>query len=866
MALVNFKERRYQVLFEDFRIFIQGAEVTQWVIGAVTYTRANRDGPGTASFTLDNALDRFVLTDENLTANKWRDTNDKYSEAAKHSIYLYKTGAKAVTVDRIAELTNTLFDRNIDIVKARTTEEVAAITNDRKRRRAQRNVDRSTVELEKTEQEELVVAASDTLQDMPADTILNHEHDVEDAVFEQMVARGLSPARAREAATEAVRRRRNQLTRAGGKRPAADGPALDSNPDKTAPERRGRFKNQQSIRNPVDPDTGDARWPLQNRSIIFHKNDPVRIWVHNPLTEQDHWLWGFTGFVDQYPLQQDYVTGDSTLTIQCYDIKALMQKMRVSQNIIRTAAPEPLFTERSSIFADLLLPSRWGQAFANLSFENAIALLTTGTDLTRKGDKRRFGIGDLAIGKVVTYPVTDNIEDQQNRDTLDEWHTLCLNGPSPVSDFNTIAATVPLTSRDVEAVGRETTSDGAYAPTRAYVHFLLPRDGTAARTLVQETFDTGTEQRDWTNRFEIVTDFCARLDYEFTVLPNGDLAFEFPMYDFLPEDFGDWAPAFRADQHLINGQVSDESGEIVSAMVVTGGAPRPQLDGRTNAPQSTIPRGIVQSSVIAARTGITVEQTSLPFTYDPARLRSLAFVEFQKRLASANTLDQDFGFRPYLMPNRPILNAVEQRMGLTSSVTDTLQLFSVCSTNATVRYVRQIRQDGTFRFITGSDSMPISYRNIFKGSIKSVGNSKAGVRAHPEFDGDPSALEDAKTTAASAVVLPENDDRPPDFVHERRPGTFFALAPSARRIAETLAATLEPGAFLLTNIPRTNGTSFAIRARDPESGRRLFSNAQRVDIARTAKDLGYILIDTGGRFVFEARRPNQPDFIVRPNG
>ncbi len=81
-ALVIFKEQAYQVYFLDIRIFIQGVEVTPWVTGAVTITRTNRDGPSTASFQLDNALDRFVITQENLEGT-WRDTTDKYSEAAR---------------------------------------------------------------------------------------------------------------------------------------------------------------------------------------------------------------------------------------------------------------------------------------------------------------------------------------------------------------------------------------------------------------------------------------------------------------------------------------------------------------------------------------------------------------------------------------------------------------------------------------------------------------------------------------------------------------------------------------------------------------------------------------------------------------
>lgn len=882
-ALVRFYERSYQALFEDVRVYIQGVDVTPWIRDNVVIGRTDCDGPGTCTFTLDNALDRFVLTSENLTRTfdnpfgKWRDTTDRYSESAKHQIYLYKTGQAAVTVDRIAELTKVLIERNLDIVKAETETARRRLMTDatsRKRRTKRedqqriRDKERNTI----TADQELRNAVSDAVQDMPADIVLEDakRSAAEAAIFDELTTRGLSESEARQAAQSALKKRKDELVRAGRRRPAADGPAKETNADNSSPERSGRHKKERNIRNPVDLDTGDARWPLQDRSVIFHKNDPVRVFLHNPLTEDDFWLYGFAGFVDTYPVQTDYVTGQSSIQISCYDIRALMQKMRVQQNtIMPTRRPEPLFTDRTSIFADLISPNgdRLNHIFANFSFDQAMAILLTGTTLDRRGQGQRFGVGDLRIGKVVTYPVTDEPSDQ-NRATLEEWHTLCLNGPSAIADQNSIANLTPLTESSIDAIGRGTTSDGEYSPIRQYVHFLLPKDGTAAYNLVQQTFDAGSEQRDFVTRYDIISDFCAQLDYEFTVLPNGDLVFEFPMYDFLPEDFGDWQPVFEFNHHLISGNFADESGDVISAIVVTGGPERTEVDQFAQAPSIVVPRAIIQSSVIAARVGLTIETATLPFCYDATRLRSLGFVEFQKRLANASQLDFEFGFRPFLLPNRPVYNRVEQRMGLISSVTDTMQLFGTCSTATTLRFVRQVRADGTFRFITGGDSMPISYRRIFPGNVKSVGNAKAGVRAYPEFDGDDSALDNAKTTAAEAVPAPTtNDGRPPSFIGEARPGTFFALTPRTRQIAERIAASADHDSsrqFLLTNIPEADGTSFSIRARDPSDLSRLYTDDERLTLARQAEREDYILIDTRERFVFEQRRPGQPTFIVRP--
>ena len=864
-ALMRFTERSYQALYEDFRVFIQGVDVTPWVMGSLTITRTNRDGPGSASFTLDNAMDRFVITAENLQG-KWRDTTDRYSEAAKHAIYLYKTGQNEVTQDRISELASVLFSRNLDIVQARTTNEIARDQNNARRRRNLRDIKRDDSELSKIEAQELRIAASDTVQDMPAEAILNDTTKVMAAISDQLVAQGLSVGEADETAVRTVENRKKQLVDAGRQRPAGDGPAQETNPDQSSSERKGRHRRKKFMRNVIDWDTGDARWPLQVRSAVLHKNDPVRIFLHNPFTQSNFWLFGFTGFVSEYPTTYDYLTGQSTIQVQCYDIKSLLQKMRVQQNtVFPTREPAPLFKDRSSIFADLIAPNgdRLTHVFANNSFENTVAILTTGTTIDRRGQGRRFGVGDLTVGKVVTYPSdeSDDPNSDVNRTTLEEWHTLCLNGPAELMVQDEIANTTPLTSADVEELGRGTTSDGPYAPTRAYVHFLLPRAGTAAYNLTQTTFDAGSEQRDFATRFEIISDFCARLDYEFTVLPNGDLAFEFPMYDFMPEDFGDYKPMFEVDYHLMSGNVADESGEIVSAIVVSGGPPRSDLNKFQDAPLKLVPRGVIQSSLIASRVGVTVEEVSLPFVQNSARLRSLGFIEFQKRLAAANQMDMEFGFRPFWMPNRPVYNIVEQRMGLTSSVTDTMQLFGACNTSGALRFIRHVRPDGTFRFVTGGDSMPISYRKIFPGNVKSVGNAKVGVRTSLEQDGDDTALTNQKVDEVTSPGT--NDDRPPSFIDEARPGTFFSLTPTTRKVVERLAQTFSDRPFLLNTVPQVNGTAFGIRARTPD-GKRLYSDEERMELALAAKRLDYILIDTRERFRFEQRRSGQPTFIVRP--
>jgi hypothetical protein len=130
------------------------------------------------------------------------------------------------------------------------------------------------------------------------------------------------------------------------------------------------------------------------------------------------------------------------------------------------------------------------------------------------------------------------------------------------------------------------------------------------------------------------------------------------------------------------------------------------------------------------------------------------------------------------------------------------------------------------------------------------------------MDGDPGALDSDSEVRADKTE--NNEDRPPSYVQEIRPGTYFTMAPSARRVADIIAQAINGVPFLLNNIPAAGGRTFSIRARDVDQNR-IYADSERATFAVKARENGYILVDTGNRFTFEVRRPGQPDFIVRPD-
>jgi hypothetical protein len=126
---------------------------------------------------------------------------------------------------------------------------------------------------------------------------------------------------------------------------------------------------------------------------------------------------------------------------------------------------------------------------------------------------------------------------------------------------------------------------------------------------------------------------------------------------------------------------------------------------------------------MASRFGAMVESYSIPGVTSAARLVQLAYVEFNKRLANFNIFDFNAAYRPYVNVNRPIYHARKQRFGISKSVTYVWRIHEEASLEMSLHYTRR-REGDFFRFISGGERQPISYRTIFDGiKVKGQGIS-----------------------------------------------------------------------------------------------------------------------------------------------
>ena len=68
---IKFTEKKYQNQENEFRVFIEGAEVTGYIQGGVSWTIESTGGMNTARFVLNNNEDLFIITPQNVCAGPY---------------------------------------------------------------------------------------------------------------------------------------------------------------------------------------------------------------------------------------------------------------------------------------------------------------------------------------------------------------------------------------------------------------------------------------------------------------------------------------------------------------------------------------------------------------------------------------------------------------------------------------------------------------------------------------------------------------------------------------------------------------------------------------------------------------------------
>jgi hypothetical protein len=665
----SFREEKNQVFYHDVKIFIYGTDVTPWLTSQVTLQKADRDGTNTLSFSLANQYRAFEITRENLGEVDL--SLPTPTTAGKPKFRLTDPYTPQGQYSELAKA---------KIFSLKT------------------QVERNTKIMVKTK-----------------------------------------------------------------------GPVI-------SPNQTGRIKKITDENTDTSNDDVTTRYPMSVGSLVFHKYDPIRFFVKNPLSRSDdEWTCEFTGYLDSKPYTQNYTTGESVINITCQDIRVLMALMRVQANPTAQVSNENMLyvtggknkgiagsaatdSIDAGFFNDFVIFKDVSHVLAGMRWDKSIETLIYG--IQGKGGAYRGGIGKFKKGMTISFDPSK----QTKFKALEDWNNVVNFGVRPLPVVADVAPLIPqdsleadpkvfnefpksasdgkmepggfLTKAEVYALGTSTVPDKAGSPDACKVHFLLPAEGTPNQNMIEYNVIERLDLRvELVTRLELLSQLCKSLDYQMYVNGMGDVIFEFPMYDFFPTDYTGYENLYAFKDHIVSDSINDEGGSAISALEVTSRSlfiptQTPNELGQTPIQTSDELRKTIFSNVLASRIGVIVETYDVPGVTNHSKLAQLGYLEFNKRIANFNVFDMQTAYRPYIGVNRPIYHQIKERFGITKSVSYTWRVREDASLDLSLQYTRKRESDGKFRYVTGGERQPISYRSIFGGT-----NVKGQGVNHTPYEG-----------------------------------------------------------------------------------------------------------------------------------
>lgn len=552
-----------------------------------------------------------------------------------------------------------------------------------------------------------------------------------------------------------------------------------------------------------DPGTNaERKYRLAVNDCIFHRHDPVRIFILNPYMprtgskKDEQWLEVFCGFVNQHPITTNYITGESTVRFDCYDIKQIMAKMRIQTNPTTAVLdPQPIFT--SGFFKDALYKAgeTYTHRLTSASLEDCVKDLILGPNRGMPHFQEELeepnpgGVGGFRIGNVVCY------DPEHPADTLAMWHLMSIFGVNKKAFPEGSEDNLWLTHDEMVKIGSCTCpikgGQVVGGPTDRYIHMLLPYTGTGPTSLVNYTIDLHQGDREWVSRWEMLRDLVAKLDFQLLTSPSGDLLLEFPQYGFTPCSYkinnatsdckhpNGLQNLLTFNIHQKDDTLNDEAEDFPTVLTVTGGMGFTPLN-------EALPEGVhppsayIYSPVLVDRYGVIAESTDIPWAGQKSdsvsadvktsgllrRLGMLGLLEYVKRLADASTWSGSVVYRPFLLPNRPVELKRSARVGLLTSVSHTWNIGKDASTALSLHQLMAKRSDGSYRLITGAVNTPIDYASMWNASDPTgpLGATNHGIRDSVTDDRITTGTAAATGTPdapASATTAPFDVTNPP---------------------------------------------------------------------------------------------------------
>lgn len=829
----------------DIRVWICGAEVTDHLRGSLSLRRGDRNGPSTFQFELDNVNDIFVITAANKgyiesNGQYHRDPNatsidisDSLSDEAKKRIdTLYieieelqdkiqaaddKYQEEKIKIDNEYNKERADIEIKINQAAQRNDEESVKALNNQlntvvyekkksKLNNAQAELDKTKENLEK----KLVIARSRQQQLVNGNVTREKDNNGNYRYTTDVIGTFGSSAEGKNLESTIKQYKKDK----GKKKLISNEIIFKSNPEiindhmYSDSAKKSIYYNKVILNANInfggfikDNGVGFKAYQLSIDTPIIEKHDPIRVFIRDPSYpflnldnenrdnnneyEGGRWVPLFTGFIDSVTDHSDYTNGDKFLSVTCYDIRGMMQRMRVMTNprISRgtdtareRAEQAKQFSANTGYFTDFFAQSGLGGVkstkYLNHKFDQVCLEFLTGrfhhydkfadtyvgsvissqsnevventemfkeinaswVENGRTSEASLNGIGTFIPGIIMECPKYDSKNPSKCIQVMELWYDLLMFGTK--AEY--------FTKKEMEKVGCATLPYGEYDPYNCFVHMIIPPKGTDAKGLFDSQLEDLQTGFDYKPRFEFMSELCERIDYQWFTNSMGDIVIEFPMYDFTPEVFGAYESTLTVNNHLVSTVLNEIADTVYSAVSVSGGIQT--IEGTVQGPVAPMCfTAFAKSDQLAYKYGINIEEYPAPnlrVNISKEKLRNQAIVELIKSNIAASSMEMEVVYRFGIFPNKPIKNIPKHRMATVTGFSYNMQINESVSCTIDTSMIKKLNEDNTYINIYNAPNIPIQYMGSNAIDITAL---QAGIDAFfVSADGKPASDVDIK--------------------------------------------------------------------------------------------------------------------------
>lgn len=474
-------------------------------------------------------------------------------------------------------------------------------------------------------------------------------------------------------------------------------------------------------------------FPFLPGAPLFQAADRIRIFLKNPWGLQggdnvealapEEWYFAFTGYIATVTEDFDATTNKSILRLYCEDIRRLLRYMRVTTNPnifnldqvtgedllvsvverrgaklpdLRQIAPDiVLFTGNASPLSGQNIVDRTSETSRN-GFLEFMLMGAQETEQNVFGVKVRADgvLGFREGGKVIRTLVADGNFEKNISTSLDEIYPRLSE-----ADVARYGADWSLGSDpDVRSVLNVEPNrlwviipDEAHFPNKRYPFDWQPR------------IDFFSE---WRSRLDLINDFVKNLDCVWYATPKGDIVFEFPSYDAIPQRHSDpWRSIFSIENEF-KGFSMTEDDRNIKTLTIAVGSPLDQIDLSRGLPFLLYAK--VVNPELVVRYGLREQRSNRPFYYkeDSASTSIGSLARMWQELANSDAfrlegLEALPNFRA--VPGRPYFFKFRNLIAYAEMVQHQVVWGSLAQTVYGMKYVRHFDiNTGTWRKISGN--------------------------------------------------------------------------------------------------------------------------------------------------------------------